>query len=167
MATANTLGLRSDLALTIPLLSSSLTVFYAILEGTVFYSFQQSAKQDSAATAKVVRSWWTAFLPTGVSLIFAVTIPGIAGGAYALRYFEQGSLKWNLCVAGATFTLGHFAFAPTIAQVIKKLCDEEAEKQGKTMDYLQKWLNVHFWRVLLADLPALMCFSYVAFGSRQ
>ncbi len=164
MSTATTPGLQPDLAVIIPLLSSSLTVFYAIMEGTVFYSFLQSAKKDPAATAKVMRTWWTAFLPPGVSLIFAVTIPGIFGGTYALRYFEQGSLKWVLCVAGATFTLGHFAFAPTIAQVIKKICSEEVEKQGKTMQWVQKWLNVHFWRVLLADLPALVCFSYVVFG---
>jgi hypothetical protein len=166
MSTATTLGLRPDLALTIPLLSSSLTVFYAVMEGTVFYSFQQSAKTDIAATAKVIRSWWTAFLPPGLGLIFAVTIPGVAGGTYALRYFQRGSLEWNLCLAGATFTLGHFAFGPTIAQVIKNICDEEVEKQGKTMVYVQKWLNVHLWRVLLADLPALICFSYVAFRGR-
>lgn len=165
MSTASTLGLRPDLAVTIPLVSSSLTVFYAIMEASVFYSFQQSAKQDPSATAKVMRMWWNAFLPPGLVMIAAVTLPGIAGGTYALRYFEQGSLKWNLCVAGASFTFGHFAFGPTIVNVIKNICDEEVEKQGKTMEYVQKWLNVHFWRVLAADLPALACFCYVAFGN--
>ncbi len=62
MSTTTTLGLRPDLALTIPLLSSSLTVFYAMMEGAVFRSFQQAAKKDPAATAKVMRSWWNAFL---------------------------------------------------------------------------------------------------------
>ncbi|KAJ9614266.1 hypothetical protein H2200_002402 [Cladophialophora chaetospira] len=164
MSTTTTLGLRPDLALTIPLLSSSLTVFYAIMEGTVFYSFQQAAKKDPTATAKVMRSWWNAFFAPGITLIFAVTLPGIFGGTYVLRYFEQGSLEWNLCLAGATFTLGHFAFAPTIARVIYNICDEKIEKQGKTMENVQRWLNIHFWRVLLADLPALVCFSVVFAG---
>ena len=78
MSTTTMLGLRPqlDLALTIPLLSSSLTVFYAIMEGTLFYCFQQSAKQDLPTTAKVMRLWWSAFFAPGVSLIFAVTVPG-------------------------------------------------------------------------------------------
>jgi hypothetical protein len=167
MSTSTTIGLRSqpNLALTVPLLSSSLTVFYAIMETTVFYCFQQSAKRDPRATAKVTRLWWSAFLPPGVSIAFAVIVPGIVGGAYALRFLERGSLQWNLCAAGAAFNLGHFAFGPTIANIIKNICDEGVEKQGKTMEYIRKWLVVHFWRTLFADLPALVCFLYAAFGT--
>jgi hypothetical protein len=163
MSTTTTLlGLRPSLPLLVPLVSSSLTVFYAAMETSVFYSFQQSAKKDPSATAKVMRLWWNAFLPPGLAMIFAVTIPGIAGGIFALRFYEQGSRMWNLCLAGALFTLNHFTFAPTIAQVIQAICDEDTERRGKTMIYVQKWLNVHSWRVLLADLPALACFSYAA-----
>lgn len=134
------------------------------MEATVFYCFQQSAKQDLPATTKVMRLWWKAFLPPGLTLIFLVTLPGIIGGYYNLRYFPQGSRDWNLCVAGASFTAGHFGFGKTIAGIIANICDERNEKEGKTMEYVQKWLNVHFWRVVLADLPALVCFSYVAFA---
>ena len=167
MSMSTTLGLRlqPDLSLTIPLLSSSLTVFYAIMEGTVFYCFQQAAKKDLLSTTKVVRFWWTSFLAPGVSMAFAVTLPGIIGGIYARHHFEQGSLGWNLCIAGATFTLGHFAFGPTIATIIKNLCDEEVERQGKTMEYIRQWLSVHFWRTCFADFPALLCFSYLVFST--
>jgi hypothetical protein len=135
------------------------------MEGTIFYCFQRSAKKDLSATAKVMREWWNAFFTPGVSLIFLVTIPGIVAGTYNLRYFPQGSLMWNLCVAGSTFTIGHFAFAPAISKVIMNLCDEKVEKEGKTMDNVQKWLNIHFWRCLFADIPALVCFAYVAFAT--
>lgn len=167
MSTASTLGLRPSLALTIPLVSSSLTVFYAVVEPTIFYSFLHSAKTDVAATSKVVRLWWTAFLPPGLALIFSTTLPSIVGGAYALRYFQQGGLKWNLCVAGVTLALGHFAFVPSIADRIKNICDEEVEKRGKTLDFVKQWLKIHLWRTLLTDLPALVCFSWVAFGQQE
>lgn len=166
-STTTTLGLRPNVALTVPLLSSSLTVFYAIVEPTILHCFLQSAKKDLSATSKVVRHWWSSFLPPGLFLVVCTTLPGIIGGSYARRYFPAGSLKWNLCVAGATLNLGHFIFGPVIAQTIKQICDEEIEKRGETMAYVKQWLKIHLWRTLLTDLPALLCFSWVAFAHQE
>ncbi|KIX04121.1 uncharacterized protein Z518_07674 [Rhinocladiella mackenziei CBS 650.93] len=164
MSTASTLGLRHNPALTIPLVSSSLTVFYAIMEPVIFHCFLKSAKEDLPATNKIMRIWWSNFLPPGLVMIVSTTLPSIIGGTYALRYFPRGGLKWIMCVAGVMLSLGHFAFGPTIARKIQSICDEEEEKKGKTMDYVSQWLNVHFWRTLLTDLPSLCCFGFVAFG---
>jgi len=162
MSTASSLGLKPSLAVTIPLISSSLTVFYAILEPTVLYPFLRAAEEDGPATNKVVRLWWANFLPAGLTTIFSVTVPSVVGGIYALRYFARDSLRWKLCLAGATFSAGHFAYGYAISQVIKNIMDEEVEKKGKTVAYVRQWLKVHVWRTLTVDVPALVCFALIA-----
>ena len=164
MSTATTVGLRPSPILTIPLISSSLTVFYAIVESTVFYSFLSAAKQDAPATNKVVRLWWTNFLTPGLTTIFGVTLPTIIGGVYALRHLPENSLKWKVCLAGSVFAAGHYAYVYPISQTIENVMDEEVETKGTTIDYVKSWLNIHFWRTLTTDLPALACFGYVAFA---
>ncbi len=167
MSTSSTLGLQPNLALTIPVISSSLTVFYAVVEPVVLYSFLQAAKKEHGATSKVIRLWWQAFLPPGLGLIALTTLPSIIGGTYASRQWQQGNWNRNITAAGAVLALGHFAFGPSIADTIKHICDEEVEKKGQTIDYVQQWLKIHFWRTLLTDLPALVCFSWAAFGPQE
>lgn len=164
MSTTTTLGLRTSPALVVPLLGSSLTVFYAFTETAIFYSFLRAAEHDSPTASKAVRLWWTYFLPPGVSLIFATTIPTIIGGYYTLKDFPHGSYQWKLAVAGITFALGHFVYVPTIASVISGVVDEEVGKRGETMGMVRKWLKIHFWRFLSTDLPALVCFAALAYG---
>lgn len=165
MATTTTLGLHSSPNLIVPLIGSSLTVFYAVTETTIFYSFLRAADHDPANTSKAVRQWWTYFLVPGTSLIFATTLPTIIGGSFALKSFPHGSPKWKLALAGVTFALGHFAFAPPIAATIRAITDEEVEKRGETIGMVRKWLKIHFWRFLSTDLPSLVCFALLAFGS--
>ncbi|KAG9768112.1 hypothetical protein ABEF93_001648 [Exophiala dermatitidis] len=163
MSTTNTLGVGIPVA--IPLLSSSLTVFYALVEPTIFIPFIKASKEDLATTSKMIRLWWTNGLPLGLAVVFSVTLPTIIGGIYASRLFPHDSAKRTLCLAGSAFALGHFAFVPTISQTIKNACDEEVEKKGQSIEYVKKWLRVHFWRTLTADLPALVCFGIVAFSN--
>ncbi|EXJ82537.1 hypothetical protein A1O3_06350 [Capronia epimyces CBS 606.96] len=163
MSTTKTLGVGITVA--IPLISSSLTVFYALLEPTIFYPFIKESKDDLAASSKAVRLFWTNWLPLGLAGIFSVTLPSIVGGIYAARYFPEGSPKRSLSLAGAAFTLGHFAFVYPISQKIKWACDEEVEKKGQTIEYVKQWLKIHFWRTISTDVPALVCFALVAFGN--
>lgn len=164
MSTATTLGLHTSPGLVVPLIGSSLTVFYAFTETAIFYSFLRAAEHEPATTSKTVRLWWTYFLVPGVSLIFATTIPTIIGGYYTLKDFPQGSYQWKLAVAGITFALGHFAYVPPISAVIGAVADEEVEKRGETMESVRKWLKIHFWRFLSTDLPSLVCFAALAYG---
>jgi hypothetical protein len=168
MSTATSLGLlRPQSAITIPLISSSLTVFYALVEPTILVPFLKAAEEDLAAASKTVRLWWSNYLPAGLITIFAIVLPTVVSGSYALRYFPQDSLRWKLCLAGTTFSAGHFAYGYSVAQVIKTTCDEEVEKQGKTMDTVRRWLQIHVLRTLTTDLPALACFALVAFGPEE
>lgn len=148
----------------IPLISQSLTVFYALVEPTIFVPFLRAAKTDRAAAQRVTRLWWTHFTPLGLTTIFGVTLPAIGAGIYAARQLPSNSLEWKLYTAGAAFGSGHFLFAPTIMKVINNVCDEEVEKKGETMKYIRQWLRVHAVRTLVADLPALLCFAYLVFG---
>jgi len=165
MATS-TLGLRPSPA-TIPLISTSLTVFYAIVETTIFIPFLRSAEEDLPATSGTVRRWWTHYLPAGLATIFSVTVPTIVSGLYALRSYPRGSLHWKLSAAGAAFAAGHFLFVPTIAKVIEKASQEEEEKKGETINWLRRWLNIHAWRTFSTDVPALACFAWIVFGSQN
>jgi hypothetical protein len=61
-------------------------------------------------------------------------------------------------VAGLTFAAGHFAFGPFIVPEIGRMCDPKVLEMAKTIDRLERWLTVHFWRTLLTDLPAWACF---------
>lgn len=162
MSTTNTLGVGIPVA--VPLISSSLTVFYALVEPTIFYPFVKESKDHLSTTSKAVRLWWKNALPLGLATVFSVTLPGIIGGVHNARYFPEGSTKRTLSLAGAAFTLGHFAFVPSISQKIKWACDEEVEKKGQTIEYVKQWLKIHFWRTISTDIPALVCFALVAFG---
>lgn len=164
MSTATSVGLRPTPALTIPLISSSLTLFYAMVEPTVFIPFLRAAKEDAPAANRIVRLWWMNYLPSGLVTIFGTCLPSVVGGLYAAQHLPENSLRRRLCLAGSVFAAGHFAYGYTIAQSIKKLVDEEEEAKGKSMDYVRKWLDIHLWRTLTTDLPALVCFAWVAFG---
>ncbi|ETN43312.1 uncharacterized protein HMPREF1541_02471 [Cyphellophora europaea CBS 101466] len=157
------LGLHPSFAV-IPLVSQSLTVFFAGVETTIFISFLRAAETDHAAVQRTARLWWKQWLPWGLSTIFAVTLPGICAGVYAARQLPSDSLEWKLYAAGAAFGSGHFLAGPTISKVIDKICDEEVEKSSETMKYIKRWLQVHTVRTLAADIPALFCFAYLVFG---
>lgn len=162
MATTQ-LGLHPSFAV-IPLISQSLTVFYAWCEATVFVPFLRAAETDNAATQRVTRLWWNNYLPYGLVTIFGVTLPGIGAGIYAARQLPSDSLEWKLYAAGAAFSAGHFLWGPTIKKVIEDVCDEKVEAKGETMKYVRLWLRHHALRTFAADLPALACFAYLVFG---
>ena len=164
MATSNTLGLPPKFA-TIPLVSSSLALFYAVVEYTVFEPFLQSAKSDPRTTNRALRLWWSNYLPYGFCTIFSVPLPSAAAGLYALQHLPRESFHFSLYAAGAAFSLGHFLFVPPVAKTILSMCDEEVEKKRKTTDYLRKWLRLHAWRTVLMDTPALVRFAWLVFGS--
>jgi len=165
MATTSTLGLRSNPSYILPLVGSSLTVFYAFTETAIFAAFLRAADHEPAHTSKIVRHWWSAFLIPGTSLVFATTLPTIISGSYALKHLSRGTAEWKLALGGVICALGHFAFVPPIAATISAITDEEVERRGETMGMVRRWLKLHFWRFALTDLPSLVCFTILALGS--
>ncbi len=167
------LGLGSPA--TLPLLTTSLTLFYALVEPTIFIPFlraaaepddEESQTQAAAAAAnRAIRKWWTYYLPYGLSTIFALGMCNAVAGIYALRQLptKTRSLEWKICCAGLVASLGHFAFGGHIAGVIRKICDEEVEREGETANWLREWLKVHALRTALTDAPAVGLFAWVVF----
>ena len=164
MATSNILGLRPNFA-TIPLISSSLALFYAFVEVTIFIPFLQSAQTDPKIANRALRLWWTNYIPYGLCTIFSVVLPGAVAGVYALRHLPRSSLDFTLCGAGAVFSLGHFLFVPPVSKTITAMCDEKVEQRGETVMYQRKWLRLHAWRILFMDVPAVVCFGLLASGT--
>jgi hypothetical protein len=80
----------------LPLLSSSLTVFFAIIETTIFIPFLRAAEVDAPAANKTCRLWWNAWLTPGLLTVFSVVPPGVGLGIYGARYSLAGSIEWKL-----------------------------------------------------------------------
>lgn len=159
MATSQ-LGQQTKL-LALPLVSSSLTVFYAAVEVAIFIPFLRSAETEPAATSKVVRLWWNYFLFPGAGFVLATTFTSMIAGGYAIRNLPSNTLERQVCAAGIAFSAGHLVFGPTIANVIKNIRDEQVEKEGGTMTWVRQWLRVHAFRTVLADIPSLLCFVWL------
>jgi len=60
-------------------------------------------------------------------------------------------------------SMGHFLFGYKIAKVIEKICDEEVERKGETIEWLELWLRIHAWRTVLTDSPAVALFAWAVF----
>lgn len=113
------------------------------------------------------------------------TIPGWVG--FGLISIATGFLNWKHTVGttrslygwGTAFTLGHYIFGPTvgiklclmmmrlfevleimsdIAQVAKLIEKIVYGPSEEAKGSLAKWLKVHTVRMLLTDLPAMVCF---------
>lgn len=159
MATSH-VGLHPSFAV-LPLLSSTLTVFFAVVETTIMFPFLRAAEVDARAAGKIARLWFENWLTAGLCTIFAVVLPGVILGAYGAYHSPPDSLEWKLYTAGATFAAAHFVAVPTMNGVINNLCDPEVEKKGETIANVRQWLNVHFYRTFLTDLPAMACFIWL------
>lgn len=151
--------------LALPLVSSALTVFYAATETAIFIPFLKSAEVEPAATNKIVRLWWNHFLIPGASLILATTFSSITTASFAVSRLPPNTLERKVCAAGIALSAGHMVFGPTIANVIKNICDEKVEKEGNTIIWLRKWLRVHAFRTALTDVPSLLCFAWLFWQS--
>jgi hypothetical protein len=158
MSTATHIGLSTSFAV-FPLISSSLTVFNALVQPGIFIPFLRATDTDLKATNRALRLWFNYHTPYGLSTVFAVILPTIFAGSYALTKLQYGTRQWNLYAAGTAFALGHFAFAPLIVPSIQHITDEAVERTNGNVEWLKKWLGIHFWRTILTDVPALICFS--------
>jgi hypothetical protein len=162
MSTATHIGLSTSFAV-LPLLSSSLTVFNALVQPAIFIPFLRASDTDLKATNRVLRLWFGHHTPYALSTVFAVILPTVFAGGYALTKLQHGTRQWNLYAAGIAFALSHFAFVPLIVPPIQHITDEAVERTNGNVEWLKRWLEIHFWRTILADVPALMCFGLLVF----
>ena len=68
---------------------------------------------------------------------------------------------------GAVLAAGHLAFAPLVAGPVRRIMEaggsgsqiSEEEVEGRNRVEMKRWLTIHTVRMLLVDLPALLCFA--------
>jgi hypothetical protein len=80
----------------LPLLSSSLTVGFAVVETTIFNAFLRAAETEPKAASKITRLWWNSWLTAGLTTIFSVVPPGVILGIWGAGHSPAESLEWKL-----------------------------------------------------------------------
>lgn len=117
-------------------------------------------------------------------MVFAFGLASLVTGIRAARAFRPQSTERYLANAGTILAVGHFAFGPSIAEVIAGMAyayeragswrvytKAEAEEKGvpeqdlvdeEVLEGQRKWLKIHAWRTVLTDLPALAAFGWLA-----
>lgn len=147
-----------------PLLTSTSTLVFAWDENWYLSLLVGSKHQDEVN--KMLPSYFTRFFETGIfilaglnTLTVSTTIGNLMNDRPVLNHLKSSRWYW----AGLAFTLFHFAFVPTIAYPIRDIM-EDRSKGNSTKD-LQKWLDIHRIRTLVADLPAFVSFVGAALSA--
>ena len=148
----------------LPLISSSFALFYAFVETSIFFPFLHSSVAKDFDANRAIQLWWSNFFNWGMGTIFALALANLAGGVYAANQYAPGSQERYLCTGGTLFSMAHFLFGPSVADIIKNLCDEKVAEAKETTVWLRSWLRLHYWRTSLTDVPAVTCFACVVFG---
>ncbi|KAK0249133.1 hypothetical protein LTR91_001435 [Friedmanniomyces endolithicus] len=157
--------------LILPLCTSSATLGLALFQYPLFLGFLRA--QPSIAGTPLSR-FWAATVTPGTALIVAIaitsTISGIASSSWlhAHATLETTDVSaWY--VYGAVLAAGHLAFAPLVAGPVRRIMEgggggsgsgmseEEVERRNRVE--MKRWLTIHTVRMLVVDLPALLCFA--------
>ena len=145
---------------TLPLLSTSLNLFFSFAEHVTFSAFLSAAASEPKSTARVIKLWWRANYYPSLATILSLGVANLGGGIYALRNLPSWSAPAEAVMLGTAFAVSHFAFGPWIVPVIDGMCDDDEERRGKTVELMGRWLRIHWWRTALTDAPALGCFVW-------
>ena len=164
MGVASSASIRTFEPAVLPPISSSLALFYAFVEITIFLPFLQSSAVKDYDVNRAIQLWWNNFFGYGMSTIISLGIASLVSGIYAARQYPLESNDRYLCIGGTIFCMAHFLFGPPVANIIKSLCDEKVAQEKKTIGWLRSWLRLHYWRSSLTDVPAVACFACVVFG---
>ncbi|KAI2626969.1 hypothetical protein GGS26DRAFT_147062 [Hypomontagnella submonticulosa] len=139
-----------------PLVTSTASLVIAS-DSHVFLSSLVSLKQQRQKVNEIAPRYFEAFfwkalphifISYGLSIAFGVT------NSYSRPY--AASRAWY--VAGSVLALAHFAFVPKIMWKVKDAIDAKEDANGAGAEAIQGWLNVHYVRMALADIPAWTCF---------
>lgn len=158
------------LGLILPLATSSATVGLALLQYPMFNSFLQPTNPSIAG--KPLSKYWEPLMTQGVAVIALAPITSTIAGLLSARWLHTHATlettdvsKWY--TIGAGLAAGHFAFAPMVWPLIKRMVDGGKEDSGLSETELEErnrkdmgqWFVWHTVRTLVVDLPALWCFA--------
>ncbi|KAI1769404.1 hypothetical protein GGR53DRAFT_474187 [Hypoxylon sp. FL1150] len=150
-----------------PLVTSTASLVIAGDSHLFLASFLSLSPQRRQQVNELAPRYFEAFFWRGLPAIFATYGLSVALGA-ANAYSRSSPVSsrawawaWAWYAGGSAFALAHFAFVPKIMWKVKDAIDAKDEgKDGARA--VQGWLDVHYVRMALADVPAWTCFLVAA-----
>ncbi|KAL4934294.1 putative integral membrane protein [Aspergillus undulatus] len=125
-----------------PLISSTGTLMYAGCEALFYSAFLHSPVRPHSR------------------LSYRVDCSGSSTGTFT--FFIEDLVVWKgsrgFFVSGLIGTCAHFVFAPTMLGIIDNITLTEERKEGDCTDDMGRWLNVHYLRFAVADVPAWVAY---------
>ncbi|KAF2839923.1 hypothetical protein M501DRAFT_1016008 [Patellaria atrata CBS 101060] len=139
-----------------PLLLSTASITYAGCESHFFSVFLAPAHREKSNS--LLPSWMeVSFYRVIGPLIGTYTLcAGLAGANAYLNgdMIAPESSTWYL--RGMVFGLGHFAFVPLVAGTLERIMKDVSG--GRSTEDMAHWLKIHRIRMVVADLPAWLCY---------
>ncbi|KAI1443824.1 hypothetical protein F5Y02DRAFT_419696 [Annulohypoxylon stygium] len=139
-----------------PLITSTASLTIAS-DSHLFLSSLTSLKSQRASVNQMAPRYFETFFWRGLPEIFVTFGLSLAFGV-ANAYRKPSAAGWAWYAGGSAFSLAHFAFVPAIAWKVKDAIDAKETPNGGAAEAIQGWLNVHYVRMALADIPSWTCF---------
>ncbi|KAI0386435.1 hypothetical protein F5Y04DRAFT_244064 [Hypomontagnella monticulosa] len=139
-----------------PLVTSTASVIIAS-DSHLFLSSIVSLKKQREKVNEIIPRYFEAFFWRGLPHIFITYGLSIAFGL-TNTYSRPFATSRAWYAAGSVLALAHFAFVPKIMWKVKDAIDAKEVADGTGAEAVQGWLNVHYVRMALADIPAWTCF---------
>ena len=157
-------------ASTIVLISASATFGIAIFETIVFNGLDLVAKADKRSAARTISLWWKVTYFHGLSMILILGTINLVSGITTIIQLPLNSVERRIAIAATIFAAGHFAMAKPVVATINAMCavyDGKDDTAGATLDSRavdlnSEWLKWHLIRTFTTDVPALLCWAYLA-----
>ncbi|KAI1457009.1 hypothetical protein F4805DRAFT_203836 [Annulohypoxylon moriforme] len=140
-----------------PLITSTASLTIAA-DSHLFLSSLVSLKDQQRSTVnKIIPRYFETFFWRGLPSIFVTFGLSIAFGV-TNAYGRRSAAAWAWYAGGSAFSLAHFAFVPMIAGTVRDAIEAKETAEGGGVEAIQGWLNVHYVRMALADIPSWTCF---------
>lgn len=148
------------LLLTTPLVSSSITLWFA-RDQSFFLSLFTKTPIERQKANEIIPGYIANFYGSGpwavltfVGLTFTTSIRNIWSERALLE--SRGSLFWYGC--SAALALGHLAYVPAVAWKLRALWEDNCAGEGTdNVGMLERWLTVNNTRMFTTDLGAWVC----------
>ncbi|KAF2154755.1 hypothetical protein K461DRAFT_275914 [Myriangium duriaei CBS 260.36] len=174
---AESIGLQ--LLKLMPLISSTVNLQFASDE-IQFFSAWTEMPQDQTAKARQILPWWmSSYLNRALyQVLIGLPLPIATGVAqyirlrpagssvfrdlllYGPRGSQQTASRWYL--AGSFFALAHFFFAPKAKRLLEQMSSQSPASKETNIEAVNQWLQMHYIRSVVADIPAFVCFLRAA-----
>ncbi|KAI1410728.1 hypothetical protein F5Y13DRAFT_167226 [Hypoxylon sp. FL1857] len=146
-----------------PLVTSTASLVIAN-DSHIFLSSLVSLKKQRAQVNEIAPRYFEAFFWKGLPLIFGTFGLSIAFGLTNI-YSKPYAASRGWYAAGTALGLLHFAFVPKIMWTVKDAIEAKEDPNGGSADAIQRWLNVHYVRMALSDIPSWACFAIAVLKS--